>query len=191
MSIFAQFLKNPKNIGAISASSKKLTEHIIKNAEIKDVKSIVELGPGTGVFTKEIIANKSNQTIFFCIEINETFVKELKKRFEKFENVKIYNDSALNMKTYLEKNNLKHCDRIISGLPWASFGKKQQEKLIKTIAECLQQDGIFVTFAYVHGMILPSARYFRKLLYKHFKKVKCSKIVWNNIPPAFVYIAEK
>ena len=38
-------------------------------------KCIVELGPGTGSFTKEIMKRKKKRTTFILIEINEVFSK--------------------------------------------------------------------------------------------------------------------
>ncbi len=49
--------------------------------DFNKAKCIVELGPGTGVFTKEIMKRKKKETIFLLIEINEVFCKELKRKF--------------------------------------------------------------------------------------------------------------
>ena len=51
---------------------------MVSTAELSDKKLVVELGPGTGVFTTEIMKNLSPGTEFFCVESNEIFAKELK-----------------------------------------------------------------------------------------------------------------
>jgi phospholipid N-methyltransferase len=40
-------------------------------------------------------------------------------------------------------------------------------------------------------MVLPSAHKFRKKLDRTFHKVEKGKVVWGNIPPAFVYRCRK
>ena len=51
----------------------------------------------------------------------------------------------------------------------------------------LAPDGMFTTFTYVHAFWLPRARRFRHRLECFFAEVKTSRIVWRNVPPAFVY----
>jgi phosphatidylethanolamine/phosphatidyl-N-methylethanolamine N-methyltransferase len=53
--------------------------------------------------------------------------------------------------------------------------------------KALKPGGRFVTFAYLHGLLLPSAQRFADLLPQYFSSVTKSDIVWLNLPPAFVY----
>jgi phospholipid N-methyltransferase len=53
--------------------------------------------------------------------------------------------------------------------------------------ECLSPKGVFTTFAYAHAYWLPTAVRFRKRLKAHFGSVKTSRLVWRNVPPAYVY----
>lgn len=68
--------------------------------DFNKAKCIVELGPGTGVFTKEIMKRKKQETIFLLIEINEVFCKELKRKFKDEQNVIVVHGSAENIKVY-------------------------------------------------------------------------------------------
>lgn len=78
MNFLKEFIMNPKSTGAVAPSSKRLVELMVSTAELSDKKLVVELGPGTGVFTKEIVETLSPDADFFCIESNEKFAKELK-----------------------------------------------------------------------------------------------------------------
>jgi phospholipid N-methyltransferase len=49
----------------------------------------------------------------------------------------------------------------------------------------------FATFAYSHAAWMPPARKFRELLDSRFSQVETSKVVWRNVPPAFVYRCRK
>ena len=55
---FKQFLLNPNVTGAIVKSSEELAELITESVNLKKAKVIVELGSGTGVFTKKILEKK-------------------------------------------------------------------------------------------------------------------------------------
>jgi phospholipid N-methyltransferase len=77
-----EFIKHPKHTGAITPSSKILAKKMVDIINFNSAKCIVELGPGTGVFTKEIMKRKKKETIFLLIEINEVFCKELKRKFK-------------------------------------------------------------------------------------------------------------
>ncbi len=83
------------------------------------------------------------------------------------------------------------CDRIISSLPWSTFSDDLQDDLMETIMNVLNPGGKFLTYAYLPGLIFPSAIRFRKKLHEKFDKVSRSEIVWTNFPPAFIYYAEK
>jgi phospholipid N-methyltransferase len=189
MSIIWSFIKNPLRTGAIVPSSKKLASLIANSAKIKNAKLIVELGSGSGIFTGEILKHKHDKTKFFSLEINKDLANKVQKKYPKS---RIYADSIENIKKYLGKQGLpKKIDYIVSGLPWASFDTKMQDKFLKEIYNNLSSDGEFRTYAYVHASCFPNAISFKRKLEKKFSKVAKSRIVWNNIPPAFIYICKK
>ena len=54
-SFIAHFLKERKMVGAMAPSSKFLAKKMLARIAFDQAKVIVELGPGTGVFTQRII----------------------------------------------------------------------------------------------------------------------------------------
>ena len=50
-----QYITHPRTVGAIIPSSKNLSRKMIANIDFNKCKCIVELGPGTGVFTERIL----------------------------------------------------------------------------------------------------------------------------------------
>jgi phospholipid N-methyltransferase len=55
----------------------------------------------------------------------------------------------------------------------------------------MRPGGVFITFAYLHGLRLKGARRFRMLLENSFSGVAVSRPVWWNIPPAIIYSCRK
>ena len=185
---FRQFLLNYRKTGAIAASSEKLGKKFIESANIEDADCVVELGSGNGVLTEKIQQHLKPGATFFAMEINPYFVKKTQARCP---DVTVYQDSADRIRYYLKQHGVEGCDCVISGLPWSLFSKSYQETLLSEIFDSLIEGGDFLTFAYIHGIYLPSGRVYRKALPDIFKEVQHSKIVWNNAPPAIVYKATK
>ncbi len=183
-----QFIVHPEWTGAIAETGEDLSDLITDLADLKKAKFIVELGPGGGVFTGKILQKKNPEAKFFALEINPFFAEEARKKVPEAE---IITDSAENLGKYLKERGADKCDCIISGLPWAGFPSSLQNSIMSEILKHLESGGKFLTFAYVTGRYLPKGRKFKKLLDKSFNTVRKSKIVWKNIPPAFVYYCVK
>ena len=183
-----EFILSPRNTGAIAPSSSELATTITRVANLAMAKSVVEFGSGTGVFTERILENIGRDTIFFAMEINPVFVKKTQQRCP---NAIVYQDWAYNVKKYLENHGQEYCDCIVSGLPWTLFDEAEQSRMLKVISESLSPNGTFVSFTYLGGNLSPGGRRFRKFLPEHFSVISKSRMVWNNLPPAFVYSCTK
>ncbi|MCX6997510.1 MAG: hypothetical protein NTV49_10595 [Kiritimatiellaeota bacterium] len=179
-----QFITHPRKTGAVAASSKHLARSIVATANLAQARVVVELGPGTGVFTEKILQHLPRGAVFFALELNPGFVAETRKHCP---TATVYHDSALHIKKYLRQHGVEHCDCIISSLPWGVFKKSQQAELLDAIIGALHHNGEFLTFTYLGGLLLPSARDFLKLLRSYFMIVRKTPVVWRNIPPAFIY----
>jgi len=182
------FLISPNTTGALTPSSEGLSHLITDTAELANTSMVIEFGTGTGVFTEKILQKISDKTQFFALEINSEFAEQTRQKCPK---ALVYEDSAVNARTYLEAAGFQACDRIICGLPWASFDEGLQNALLQTTKDVLKPGGKLLTFAYVSSLLLPAGIRFRKKLYATFPKVSTTRTIWMNIPPAFVYCAEK
>lgn len=183
------FITKPTTTGAIAPSSKYLAREIVKQAGVSRAKLVLEFGPGTGAFTHEIIHSKKNDADFVAVERNGELVKILKN---KFPDSNIVEDCIENIEEILKKLGIeKKADCIVCGLPWAAFEDDLQERLLNATHEILKDGGVFTTFAYLQGLMLPAGQNFKRNIHKRFGKVEKSRVVWRNLPPAFVYRCEK
>jgi phospholipid N-methyltransferase len=147
---------------------------MMKNVPWSSAKTIVELGPGTGVFTEEILRLKRPETKFFVVEQDPEFQQMLKERFPGL----VIQSEAVHLARYVKQMNLQRADAIISGLPFAVFPGEVRAEILDNVAETLDPDGVFVTFQYSLQM--------KAELEGRFKKVNIGFTPFN-IPPAFVY----
>ncbi len=168
-SFIKQFFLHPKEVGSIIPSSHQLVNEMLKPIDFEKAQHIVELGPGDGVITKEILKRMKTSTKLTVIEINKEFCKALQNIGDP--KLHLINDSALNLTKHI-----KTADYIISGLPLANFSDKDTITIIDQIKKIKKHK-----YIQYHYSPIREADY-----KKHFKHLT-KKIVIKNIPPAIVY----
>src|SRR6185369_3766935 len=141
----ATFVRHPISTGAVAPSSQWLAECMTEDMHLKQADTVVELGPGTGVFTEAIQSHLGPNTTFLAIEINPDFASALKQRFP---NVNIINGSAERLEEYLARFGKSSADSVLCGLPWASFSQDLQNRLLGAVVSARKPGGKFATFAY-------------------------------------------
>ena len=190
LTFFRRFLTHPGQVGAVCPSSPELGRMMVTDVGLDTARCVVELGPGTGPITREILAAMAQYSDqrFLAVELDESLCSGLRRDFPALE---LYHDSASNLPEILRQAGLSRADLVLSGLPWAIFPESLQREILTAVWESLEPGGYFATFAYVQGVWLPAGRKFRELLWETFGNVELSPIVWRNLPPAFVYRCKK
>ena len=178
-----EFVNKPQEIGAIVPSSPALAREIVSSIDWDRVRVAVEYGPGLGAITGEILTRTEGKD-FFAIELNEAYADRFRRSFP---DVPLYRDSVANVVSIAAGHGVEAIDCVICGLPWAIFSDAAQDELLDAMFQVLREGGQFVTFAYMHGLALPSGRRFREKLTRRFRKVERSPVIWRNTPPAVVY----
>jgi len=181
-------VRQPVHTGTVAPSSLWLAERLVEDMGLAEAETIVELGPGTGPFTRLIAERARPDAVVLALELNPRLAADLVGRFAR---VEIVNDSAERLSDHLRARGRSHADCILSGLPFAAFTQELQRRLLDAVLESLPTGGRFATFAYVHAAWLPPGQSFRRLLESRFATVTRSSVVWRNLPPAFVYRCEK
>ena len=145
---------------------------------------MAELGPGSGAITREILQAKPDGAKFFAVELDPKMCALLERRFP---GLQVFNASAAELSRLRSETGAPELDAVISGLPWAFFPEEVQRSILGAVLRNLNGGGYFTTFAYLHGLVIPSGVRFRRMLEEHFCEVTLSRIVWRNIPPAVIY----
>lgn len=172
-----EYVRSPRTVGAVAPSSKRLAKKMIQDIDFINAKCIVEYGPGTGVFTDELIERKNKDTLLMLLEYNKDFCEKLKERYNEDDNIIVINDSAELVDMYLRKYDIENVDYIVSGLPFASLPKEMSNKILKKTKNILKKDGLFITFQYT---LLK-----KDFIAGYFKKIDLERVLFN-LPPAYV-----
>ncbi|MCZ2839622.1 class I SAM-dependent methyltransferase [Modestobacter sp. VKM Ac-2985] len=188
MSLLGEFIRTPTTIGAVAASGRALSQAATAPVPVGTDVVVVELGPGTGAMTGAIERRLAGRGRQLAIEVNARLALPLSTRHPA---VEVVQADAADLQTVLTDRGITHADVVVSGLPWAAFRPRQQELLLDAVVSGLASDGVFTTFAYLHGLWTPAARRFRRQLEARFEEVLLSRTVWRNLPPALVYYARR
>ena len=182
--ISREFLRHPTQTGAIASSSKALAERITSGIGLERARTVVEYGVGTGVFTRAILRKMAPGASYLGFEINPRLAERFRGEFPE---AALSTESVAEAPRVLAAEGLPPADCIVSGLPWAAFPEDTQREILAATLAILAPDGRFATFAYLQGLLLPAGKRFARLLRAHFAEVDRSRVVWRNLPPAFVY----
>jgi phosphatidylethanolamine/phosphatidyl-N-methylethanolamine N-methyltransferase len=80
-------------------------------------------------------------------------------------------------------------DAVVSGLPWTVMAEPIRLRILDAVTAVLAPTGAFTTFAYAHAAWTPPGRRFTGELKQRFGITGTSRLVWRNLPPAFVHRA--
>ena len=174
-----QFWKNRQMVGSVSPSTRSLGKKMVEDIDFENVRLIVELGSGTGVFTDIILSKMHPDARLLVFELNDDFVKSLRERIDD-SRVEILHESAEFIKNHLSED--EKVDLFVSSLPLMNFSNRLRINIVRMSHNLLKAKGKFVQFQYS----LQS----KKLLEAVYSKVSI-KFVLKNLPPAFIYTCKK
>ena len=103
--------KPKKSLGQNFLIDKNIAKKIVNITSINN-QYIVEIGPGTGFLTDEIINKKPKK--LYLLEKDKSLYLYLKKKYYDYKNIEIINDDALNFNLQC----IKERKKIISNLPY-------------------------------------------------------------------------
>jgi len=180
---FRAFVRHPATIGAIAPSSSRLAKAITANLDIPNDRCVIDFGPGTGRFTRQLQHCVRHPSQYLGIECHPAFVKMLA---EQFPEMAFVHGSAEHAHRIHADANLPPACAVISGLPFASLSADVQNGIVDALDRLLAAGGIFRTFQYVHAYVAPNATRLRRRMQDLFGPPTAKRIVWPNLPPAVV-----
>lgn len=109
-----------KSLGQNFLIDDSTVENIVKSAKIQENDIVIEIGPGLGTLTNELLKVAKK---VICIELDERMIKILKERFLLYDNIEIKNEDILKVdlnKIALEEKNNNDVGsfKIVANLPY-------------------------------------------------------------------------
>lgn len=178
----SNFLENPKQVAAITPSSRHVIKNIINRIDFKKTKYILEFGPGIGNLTNALLLRLNPNARLICFEINSKLCNYVNNTL-KDPRLIVINDKAENIDQYLEKLNIDKIDYALSALPFSLIKKEDKINIIKKTNDKLREGGKFIVYQQYSNKI-------KKYLGLYFKNISINYEI-RNIPPTFIYTCEK
>lgn len=175
-----EFFKEKSMVGAIAPSSQYLTRKMLSSIDFKTAKTLVEFGPGTGVFTDELVASMAEDAKLYLFEVNDSFYQSLAEKYASDERVMVFFTGAEKAKSVLAKEGVMNVDVIVSGLPLAVIPPAVKSRILSVSRRLLRESGSYIQFQYSLND--------RGLITQYFKRVELDFTLFN-LPPAFIYRA--
>ena len=174
---FRLWLRDPLAIGGVLPSSDALGRLI--TSEIgRSSEAVVELGGGTGCFTRHILARGIDPSMLYVFEQNRLLSEHLRDRFP---GINVLNVSAVSMKRALAS--VEHdVGAVISGLPLLSMGRLPRARILKSAFDILRPGGAFYQFTYGPRNPIPD-----RLMDRLALRAELVGGIILNWPPARVY----
>jgi phospholipid N-methyltransferase len=172
--MFRQFFRDPR-IAAVKSTSPYLVRRICRRLNLGERRVVVELGPGMGCFSRELLDRLSPDAALLLIETNPDFADALGRIREP--RLRVVCGSAVHLKEILRRSGQSQADVVLSGIPFSYYSEDAKMRLLGDIREVLADGGIFLAYQ--------SSAHLEKYLKRVFPRVRVERQVFH-IPPLVV-----
>lgn len=169
-------LKNPRSLGAVAPSSKKLGYFMCQQVICGPDEYILEVGAGTGSFTKILYESGLNLDHLIVVELDPELANYLKKKFPK---VMVIEGSADNLEKILPAHTIGNIRTIISGIPMVNLSKNLQKSIIESCFKVSTPLAHMLQFTYSPILPFPAKEF-------HLLSQRLGT-VYLNFPPATIW----
>lgn len=139
-------LANPLRVGYLVPSSPFLTRNTASRLDFSRPRVVVELGPGEGCHTRQILRRMDSQSRLILFELDHEFVRHLRRQFRHDERVTVLQSDALHIGEALRGLGHEQCDYVVSGIPFSVIEKSAREKILLRIAGVMARDARFIAY---------------------------------------------
>ena len=151
------FVRNPAQVGSVVPSSRWLEQRLVRQAGIRQARTVVELGPGTGGTTAAMLQALPGGGRLLAIELDPEFHQHLRASLSD-PRLLLELGSAERIADYLAAHRLPAPDAIVSGIPFSTMPPEVSDRVAAAVAHVLRPGGRFVAYqvrAHVAGFVTP------------------------------------
>lgn len=177
LTFLRQWARRPLRVASVTPSGRALSRLITREINA-GTGSVLELGPGTGVFTAALLSREVPENKLTLIETDVSFAALLTKRYSLARIVNM-DASKLGEQTFA---NEEPFGAVVSGLPLLSMPPETVKNILKGSFACMGPDASLYQFTY--GLKCPVSQNILDDL--GLKAVRIGW-TWRNFPPAGVY----
>jgi phospholipid N-methyltransferase len=168
--------RDPRTVGAILPSGSALAEAIVRDIGSRHA-PVLELGSGTGAFTRRLVAQGIAPRELHLVELDSGFAKRLRRTFP---GAQVYECDARRLA--LPDDVSGDIGATVSGLPLLNMSAKAKMALLQCVFAQMRPGAPLYAFTYGWGCPIS-----RRLLDRLGLRAECTESVLRNLPPARVW----
>lgn len=177
LEFFLGWVRKPRQTAAIVPSSRFLARQMVRGIDPEGGR-VLELGGGTGAFTRAILEAGLPPEMLEVVEINPVFARGLERQFPA---VPILRQRAETISAHVAGEPGSY-QSVVSGLPMLAFSQDTQRAILREAFRLLKPGGVFVQFTY--SALSPVGK---SVLAELGVTARPAGRVLLNIPPATVF----
>ncbi|MER8436789.1 class I SAM-dependent methyltransferase [Mesorhizobium sp. M1312] len=177
LKFFKGWIDKPKAVGSIvptsSTTARKMASVVNPNSGLP----VLEVGPGTGVITRAILAQGVKPENLYAVEYSTDFVRHLRQLYP---GVNVIEGDAFNLDATLGDKSGLTFDSVVSGVPLLNFPVAQRIAYVESLLDRIPTGRPIVQLTYGPLSPIPPGRGDYTVEHFHF--------VIRNIPPTQLWI---
>lgn len=177
LAFFMQYLRNPKEIGAIAPSSAALGSAITREIGPGDA-PVIELGPGTGTLTRSILERGISPRDLALVESNPEFVPQLERDFP---GARVLCMNAARLAS-IELFKDRKAGAAVSGIPFLMLDRDEATAILAGVLAWMRPEAAIYQFTYGLRAPIPA-----DVLARLGLRITRIGGTYRNLPPASVY----
>ncbi|HFJ9613158.1 TPA: class I SAM-dependent methyltransferase [Stenotrophomonas maltophilia] len=173
-----EWMRSPFSVGALLPSGQRLAQAMTQEIIASDA-PVLELGPGTGVFTHALLARGIEEVQMTLLESNVGFSHLLEQRFPL---ARVLRADATSLGRLSPARDVVTPGVVVSGLPLLAMSTRSVFKVMAGVFRHLREGGALYQFSYGPRCPVPAS-----ILNRLGLTATRTSFVLLNAPPAFVY----
>ncbi len=171
------FLASPRKVGAVLPTSRRTVRETLDLAPLGQARCVVELGAGTGVYTRAILDRIGSGARVLAFEVDSELSSALDSELRD-PRLRVVNASAVDVARHLDGAT---ADVIVSALPFTSLPVPERKQILRAARDVLGRDGILLVLQY--------SPLIERELRQTFSNVR-RRLSLLNVPPAFLFACQ-
>lgn len=177
LKFFRGWIDRPKAVGSIIPTSSVTSRRMASVIDLKSGLPVLEVGPGTGVITKAILARGVKPQNLYAVEYSHDFVTHLTRLYP---GVNVIEGDGFNLDKTLGEHAGKTFDCVVSGVPLLNFSVAQRVAYLENLLKRIPRGRPVVQLTYGPKSPIPPGH--GDYTVEHFD------FILRNIPPTRLWI---
>lgn len=177
LKFFKGWIDKPKAVGSIVPTSSFTARRMASVIDTSSGLPVLEVGPGTGVITKAILAHGVKPENLYTVEYSADFVQHLRRLYPR---VNVIEGDAFDLDATLADKKDLTFDAVISGVPLLNFPVAKRVAYVEDLLDRIPAGRPIVQLTYGPLSPVPPGR--GNYTVEHFD------FIIRNIPPTRLWI---